>query len=100
MTQYKLHIRRKAQADLQQIVNYIQDIFRNTKAANDFIDAVEQKYSTIIKEPHLHPNEWVNNRLYYGALVKKYIIAYYIDETTKTVVVTTIRHTTQKRKYI
>lgn len=90
---------KKTQADLQQIKYYIQNILQNQKAADDFIDAVEEKYLTILKEPHLQPNEWVNNRLYYGALVKKYIIAYYMDEPTKTVVITAVRHTRQKRKY-
>lgn len=90
----------KVLTEVQNIKYYIKYILSAPQTAEKLENAIYNKIETIRKEPHLYPNEWIHNRLFYSALVKKYIIAYYIDEPTKTVVITAVRHTKQKRKYL
>lgn len=95
---YKVITEEGAEQDLRQIVDYMKNIYHSTKVPTDFLDRVKKKFTMIAKEPHLYPNEWIYNRLYYKVLIKQYVLAYYIDESSKTIHDTSIGHTLQKHR--
>ncbi len=97
MITYNIHVRKKALKDLTQIRDYLNNILRNHKAAVDFINAVDTKLEQIAKEPHLYPCDRIAGILYRKAMVKQYIIAFYIDEPSKTVHIIAVGHSRQRR---
>ena len=97
MITYNIHVRRKALKDLDQIRDYLNNILRNHKAAVDFVNAVNTKLEQIAKEPHLYPYDKIGEIVYRKAMVKQYIIAFCIDETSKTVHIIAVGHSRQRR---
>lgn len=97
---YKLNVSKKAQNQLEQIVQYMMYILLSPQTSNKFADEVEQKYEKICKNPHLYPEEYFGYKKYRYAMVGKYIIVFRIDEQTHTVHIIAVGHSRQKRKNI
>lgn len=95
---YNFAILPEATQEIQNIKFYIKHVLCNTKASEDFESALFAKIAKIRQEPHIYPSEWKYNRLYYKAMVKKYIFAYFIDESTKTIHITSVGHELQKNR--
>ncbi len=97
---YKLIVQSKAQADADRIIDYIRYILFNNQAALEFVNCLEKRYRQIADNPHAFTNEWIDNRLYKKATVKRYLIIYRINEQTHTVYIIAIGHGLQKRRNI
>lgn len=97
---YKISVSEKAQAQFEQITQYMLSVLLSTQAASDFVDSLNKKYKQIAKEPHLYPYEQFGRSFYHKATLNKYILAFRIDEATRTVHIIAIGHSLQKRKNI
>lgn len=97
---YNVTVEEKAQQDLERIAFYIRHILLNHKAANDFVDKIQNKYTTISRNPYGYAEYRFGKYWYRKANVGKYIIAFRVDEQTHTVYIVAIGHSLQKRSNI
>lgn len=93
-------IQDKALHDAEKIKDYIRSILLNNKAANDFVEKLDQRYNRIMQSPYLYPEAYFGHKKYRYAMVGKYMIVFRTDESTHTVYVIAIGHSLQKRKNI
>lgn len=94
---YKVIAEEKAQKDILQIVNYLTKILYSKQAADNFLEELKKKFTIIANEPHIYQKERIRNKEYRKASVNNYIVAFFIDEPTKTVHITAIGHSRQRR---
>ncbi len=87
---YKLIITELADSDLDGIINYISVDLSNTAAATDFLKEVIKCYEYLKKNPRIFSvsdDRRLAKEGYRKALIKNYVLAFKIDENTKTVTV-------------
>ena len=98
---YTLHITRKAEADLNSAVNYIEFTLLNPQAADDLLDKVEKEISKLSHMPQIHKlvddtilNAWGIRFI----VINNYMAFFTIDEQSKTVYI--VRFLYCKRNWI
>ena len=98
---YSLHITRKAEADLNSAVDYIEFTLLNPQAADDLLDKVEAEISKLSYMPQTHRlvddpvlNTWGIRFI----TVNNYMAFFTINEQTKTVYI--VRFLYGKRNWI
>lgn len=94
MISYTLKLRAEAVADIRRIVNYIAYSLLNTKAANDFLEALKKRFAVVAKEPHLYATICTKRKTYRKVPVKRYLALYEIDEETRTITIVAVVHNT------
>lgn len=87
---YRLIITDNANADLDEIVQYISEVLKNKKAASDFIDEVLKCYSILAETPKIYapcnePN--LSFKGYRKTSIKNYLVIYSINDKTNTVTI-------------
>lgn len=97
MNRYRVIYTPQAQRNAKRIVGYIKNVLLSRQAADDFIRKLKEKEQIISENPHLYPFERFGKYTYRKASVKRYIIAFRIDEDTHTVHIIAIGHSLQKR---
>ena len=98
---YTLHVTRKAEADLNSAVNYIEFTLLNPQAADDLLDKVEKEISKLSHMPQIHKlvddpilNAWGIRFI----VINNYMAFFTIDEQSKTVYI--VRFLYGKRNWI
>lgn len=87
---YKLKIAVSAQKDLEAIYEYISIDLANPTAAEAFFDEVEKCYDSLIWQPYMYEqcrNERLRAAGYRRAVIKKYIMIYFVDDSIETIYV-------------
>lgn len=97
MFTYNLSIHPKATQEILNIKYYIKYVLCNEKAASDFEKTLDEKLDLIQKNPHMYQGETLYNNFYRFVSVKKYILAFYIDENNRIVHITNVGHCKQNR---
>ncbi len=100
MLPYKVKFYQEAQTDFNRIVDYMQYILYSRQAAITFAKKVKAKISMIAKDPYAYEPHQINRLVYRFANVNKYLIAFRIDEKTRTVHIIAIGHSLQNRRNI
>ena len=101
---YKVKVTESADRDLDEILTYIMETLMNPKAADDFVDALEEKYTVLEEYPficELSRNDRLANRGYRRVIIGSYVVLYLIDEEQQEVTVTRIFYGRQNyEKYV
>ena len=90
---YKVVISESADRDLDEILTYMVEKLSAAKAAADFADELDQRYSALERQPlmyELSRDNRLRKKGYRRFPVKNYIVFYTVDETTETVNVSRI----------
>ncbi len=80
---FSIVVTESAEKDLTQIVEYLANTLSNPKAATDFLDRVEEYYSSLEHNPLMFEacrNPHLNAQGYRRAVIKKHIMVYKIEE--------------------
>lgn len=85
---YRIHITQTAERDLNEALNYIEQVLFNPQAADDLLEEAEAKIMNLAAFPEKYPvvddpvlNAWGIRFV----AVKNYLAFYVIDEITQTV---------------
>ncbi len=102
MSTYNITLTQKARQDMLNIKYYIKYMLLSSQAAEAEVtlSLFYKKFDQIAKNPYLYPCDNFGKHSYHMAVVKKYIIAFRIDENTHTVYIVAIGHSLRKRKNI
>lgn len=85
---YKIRVTELAHEDLEQIISYIACTLASPAAATAFADKVADCYSQLEKNPLMYElcrNDQLRKLFYRRAVIKKYIMVYRVEESSKTV---------------
>ena len=86
---YNVRIMEKAEEDLSEIVDYISDMLKNQKAADNLLVGFLQEKDNIAENPYMYPlsdNPVLQNEGYHRFLFyKNFIALYLIDDEEKNV---------------
>ncbi len=86
---YNVRIMEKAEEDLSEIVDYISDMLKNQKAADNLLVGFLQEKDNIAENPYMYPlsdNPVLQNEGYHRFLFyKNFIALYLIDDEEKIV---------------
>ena len=94
---YNVVIKESAQRDVEKITDYLVNILYSKQAANNFLDALSKKIKILSKNPYIYAAEQVGRRLYRKTMVNQYVVAFRIDEETKTVYIIAIGHSRMQK---
>ena len=90
---YKLIVSKEAHRDVDQIVSYIAHELKNTKAAINFFNDVENSYRHVEENPFMYSlcgDVRLEKEGYRKIPIKNYLIIYRVDEAQKDVFVVRI----------
>ena len=90
---YKLVVSKEAHGDINEIVTYIAQELKNTKAAAGFLDDVENSYRHIVDNPYIYAlceDAHLHDKGYRKAVIKNYLVLYRVDEPSKTAYITRV----------
>ena len=80
---YKIEVSEDAHKDIDEIVGYIAQALKNTTAAIEFLNDVENSYRLLIDNPRLFSlcnDEGLQEKGYRKVVIKSYLILYRIDD--------------------
>ena len=84
---YNVRIMEKAEEDLSEIVDYISDMLKNQKAANNLLADFLKEKENLVENPYMYPlsdNQVLQNDGYHRFLFyKNFIALYLIDNEEK-----------------
>lgn len=100
MRPYNIILTAKAANDIVNIKYYVKYMLMSPQSAETIEADLLKKFARIAEAPHIYPTEYFGKHIYRKSIVKKYIIAFRIDEATRTVHIIAIGHSLQKRKNI
>ena len=83
---YKLIVSKEAHRDIDEIANYIAYELKNTEAAINFFNDVEDGYRFVEDNPFMYSlcgDKWLQKEGYRKIPIKNYLVIYRVDETQK-----------------
>lgn len=95
MNNYRVKLMRRALRDLDGIYAYIAHALREPETARNLVDRIEDAILSLETMPYRCPERkrgTYANRGYRQLFVENYTAVFRIDETTKTVIVVTVRY--------
>lgn len=98
---YKLQYLKTALDDIYNILNYITDTLKNKSSAENLLKDMINSAERLIDFPYSAPVYIPIKKLKYEyrkLLVKNYIMFYYVDELTKTIVISRVIYARQNYK--
>ena len=90
---YKVAISASAERDIDEIIVYIAEKLANPKAASDFADALEEKYTELEAHPfifELSRNERLAQAGYRRFVIGNYVALYLVNEELQEVIIARI----------
>lgn len=93
----------KANQDLNNILDYLTNKLSNKEAAIRFYSALNKQIELICDFPEASTvveNKFIDFYEIRKSIIKKYIMYYYVDQSSKSIYVLTIRHSLENREKI
>jgi len=100
---YSLHIANIAEEDILDTVNYIANVLKAPKAANDLLDEIERHEDILENTPNIYPfvpDEYLAKREVKFTGIKNYLLFYTVNEDEKIVTVIRFLHSRRDWKNI
>jgi len=92
---YRLSLSQAALNDINAALQYIRDVFKDPVAAENLISKIEKEFDLIKKLPfsrHLVIDAHLSSLGIRAALIKNYILFYFVDGKKKTVYIVRFLH--------
>ena len=103
MSDYLIEVTESAQADLREIIRYIQTDLTSPRTADIFLKGIEEAMEQLSFMPEkfqLVRDDYLASKGYRSTHYKNYLIFYIIDHHMQTVFIHRILHTSRQWEYL